>query len=106
MTTLSFDRGLTAGWREQLEAWLHHVAETGGSVTKSDFADWWTDARAEQAGYNAKSLWEAFAKAAMKQADEFMKPTARSYRYNTGDQDTADPPDTGGPYDSTDEFDS
>jgi hypothetical protein len=106
VTTLSFDRGLTAPRREQLEAWLHYVAETGDSVTKSDFADWWTDARAEQAGYNAKSFWEAFAKAGMKQADEFVKPTARSYRYNPGDQNTADPLDTGDPSDPTDEFDT
>ena len=37
VTTLSFDRGLTAPRREQLEAWLHYVAETGDSVTKSGF---------------------------------------------------------------------
>ena len=86
VTTLSFDRDLTAGRREQLEAWLYHVAETGDSVAKSDFDDWWTDARAEKAGYNAKSFWEAFAKAAMKQAAEFVMPNARSYRYNPGDQ--------------------
>jgi len=106
VTTLSFDRDLTDDRREQLEAWLHHVAKTGDSVTKSDFDDWWTDTRAEQAGYNAKSFWEAFAKAAMKQADEFVKPNTRAYRYApAGDQDgDTDALDTAGPYDPTDEF--
>ena len=78
--TLSFDRDLTDARRSHLEAWLRHAAGVGG-VSKSDFEDWWTDERHGETGYNAGSFWEAFAKAAMKQSDQFTKPNARTYRY-------------------------
>ena len=78
--TLSFDRDLTDARRSHLEAWLRHAAGVGG-VSKSDFEDWWTDDRHGETGYNAGSFWEAFAKAAMKQSDQFTKPNTRTYRY-------------------------
>ena len=83
---LSFDRDLTDARRSHLEAWLRHAAGAGG-VSKSDFEDWWTDERHGETGYNAGSFWEAFAKAAMKQSDQFTKPNARTYRY-TGEVDS------------------
>ena len=82
---LSFDRDLTDARRSHLEAWLRHAAGAGG-VSKSDFEDWWTDERHGETGYNAGSFWEAFAKAAMKQSDQFTKPNTRTYRY-TGEGD-------------------
>jgi hypothetical protein len=83
---LSFDRDLTDARRSHLEAWIRHAAGAGG-VSKSDFEDWWTDDRAGETGYNAGSFWEAFAKAAMKQSDQFTKPNNRTYRY-TGEVDS------------------
>ena len=77
---LSFDRDLTDARRSHLEAWLRHAAGADG-VSKSDFEAWWTDDRHGETGYNAGSFWEAFAKAAMKQSDQFTKPNARTYRY-------------------------
>jgi hypothetical protein len=81
--TLSFDRDLTPARREQLREWLRYAADRDGGVSKSDFEAWWTDDRAEKAGYNAGSFWEAFAKAAMKQSEHFIKPNMRTYRYDT-----------------------
>ncbi|WP_317652239.1 hypothetical protein [Halorubrum distributum] len=83
---LSFDRDLTDARRSHLEAWIRH-ATGAGSVSKSDFEDWWTEVRADETGYNARSFWEAFAKAAMKQSDQFTKPNNRTYRY-TGEVDS------------------
>ena len=83
---LSFDRDLTDARRSHLEAWIRHAAGAG-SVSKSDFEDWWTEDRAGETGYNAGSFWEAFAKAAMKQSDQFTKPNKRTYRY-TGEVDS------------------
>ena len=83
---LSFDRDLTAARRSHLEAWLRHAAGAD-SVSKSDFEAWWTEDRAGETGYNAGSFWEAFAKAAMKQSDQFTKPNNRTYRY-TGEVDS------------------
>ena len=80
LAPLSFDRDLTDARRSHLEAWLRHAAGAGG-VSKSDFEDWWTDERHGETGYNAGSFWEAFAKAAMKQSDQFTKPNARTYRW-------------------------
>lgn len=77
---LSFDRDLTDARRSHLEAWIRHAADAG-SISKSDFEDWWTEDRAGETGYNAGSFWAAFAKAAMKQSDQFMKPNNRTYRY-------------------------
>ena len=80
LAALSFDRDLTDARRSQLEAWIRHAAGADG-VSKSDFEDWWTEDRASETGYNAGSFWEAFAKAAMKQSDQFTKPNNRTYRY-------------------------
>ena len=80
LDALSFDRDLTDARRSQLEAWIRHAAGADG-VSKSDFEDWWTDDRHGETGYNAGSFWEAFAKAAMKQSDQFTKPNTRTYRY-------------------------
>ena len=81
---LSFDRDLSDARRSHLTDWIRHVADAGGGVSKSDFEDWWTDDRHDETGYNAGSFWEAFAKAAMKESDQFTKPNNRTYRY-TGD---------------------
>jgi hypothetical protein len=86
LAALSFDRDLTDARRSHLETWIRHAAGAG-SVSKSDFEDWWTEDRAGETGYNAGSFWEAFAKAAMKQSDEFTKPNKRTYRY-TGEVDS------------------
>ena len=80
LAALSFDRDLTDARRSHLEAWIRHAAGAGG-VSKSDFEAWWTEDRAGETGYNAGSFWEAFAKAAMKQSDQFTKPNNRTYRY-------------------------
>jgi hypothetical protein len=80
LAALSFDRDLTDARRSHLEAWIRHAAGADG-VSKSDFEDWWTEDRASETGYNAGSFWEAFAKAAMKQSDQFTKPNNRTYRY-------------------------
>jgi hypothetical protein len=86
LAPLSFDRDLTDARRSHLEAWIRHAAGAG-SVSKSDFEDWWTEDRAGETGYNAGSFWEAFAKSAMKQSDQFTKPNNRTYRY-TGEVDS------------------
>jgi len=111
--SFEFNRDLNDARREQLVAWLNHAAAESEGVQLSDFKNWWTDDRAAETGYNAGSFWEAFAKAAMKQADEFQKPDARTYRYADAaadqdqDQDAdTDPLDESGPYDPTDEFDA
>ena len=104
-----FERDLNDPRREHLVAWLEYAATDPDGVRKSDFNDWWTDARAAETGYNARSFWEAFAKAAMKQSDEFAQPDSWTYRHvEAGDQDTDDDPldDSSGPYDPTAEFDS
>ena len=105
---LEFERDLNETRREHLVAWLEHAAATPDGVRKSDFNAWWTEDRAAETGYNAGSFWEAFAKAAMKQADEFHKPDTRTYRHvaAAADQDQADDAldDSSGPYDPTDEW--
>jgi hypothetical protein len=77
---LSFKRDITRARRSHLEEWLQYAADTDG-VQKSDFEEWWNSDRTGETGYNAGSFWEAFAKAAMKQSDQFAKPNARTYRY-------------------------
>ena len=77
----SYKRDLTSPRRRHLEAWIQHTADADGGVQLSDFKSWWTDERASETGYNAGSFWEAFAKATMKQSDQFTKPNARTYRY-------------------------
>jgi hypothetical protein len=83
---LSFDRDLTDARRSHLEAWIRHAAGAD-RVSKSEFEDWWTDERHGETAYNAGSFWEAFAKAAMKQSEQFTKPNTRTYRY-TGEVDS------------------
>lgn len=98
---LSFDRDLTLARREQLREWLRHAADHDDGISKSDFDEWWTDERAGETGYNARSFWEAFAKSAMKQSTRFSKPNMRTYRFvgdNGGDEGS------GGIYDPTNEF--
>ena len=87
--SLTFNRDLTPARREHLQAWLRYAADHDSKLSKSDFEAWWTDDRHAEAGYNTKSFWEAFAKAAMKQSDRFSKPDMRSYRY-VGDVDAGD----------------
>ena len=103
-----FERDLTPARREHLVAWLNHAAADPDGVRKSDFENWWTDERAAEAGYNAGSFWEAFAKAAMKQADEFTQPDSWTYRHvDAGDRNRdgdTDPLDESGPYDPADEW--
>jgi len=102
LDSLTFKRELTPARRAVLVAWIDHLRELGDSVKKSDFEAWFTEDHEAQAGYNTGAFWEAFAKATMKQSDQFAKPNAREYRF-VGDQDT-DALDTEGPYDPTDEF--
>lgn len=91
--SLSFDRDLTPPRREALVAWLVHVRDADGGVTKSDFESWWTDDRVDRTGYGGRSFWEAFAKASMKQSDAFDKPNTRTYRWvgDPLDSDVYDP---------------
>lgn len=81
LDSLSFNRELTPARREQLEAWLQYAAARDDGVSKADFETWWSDERVAETGYNEGSFWEAFAKAAMKQSDQFTKPDMRTYRY-------------------------
>jgi hypothetical protein len=102
LDSLTFKRELTPARRAVLVAWIDHLRELGDSVKKSDFEVWFTEDHEAQAGYNTGAFWEAFAKATMKQSDQFAKPNAREYRF-VGDQDT-DALDTEGPYDPSEEF--
>jgi hypothetical protein len=84
LAALSFKRDMNDVRERHLLAWIQHVRESDGGVTKSDFEDWWTDERDSETGYGEASFWEIFAKPAMKQSDKFDKPNTRTYRWVGG----------------------
>lgn len=79
---LEFTRDLTEVRREVLLEFVEWVASQDRSIKKGDFQErFWDDDRAERSGYSEKSFWEAFAKATMKQSDQFSQPNSRAYRW-------------------------
>jgi len=79
---LEYNRNLTDPRLNTLLQFLKWAKSKERGVKKGDFVDeFWDDERTGATGYNPDSFWEAFAKAAMKQLEEFQKSDARTYRY-------------------------